>query len=347
LSLASTEQGIAHETRDRRPIDDRFRGVWVTVILVVSLAIFTIATPGLRFLSPSNFAGIADAATTTLILSVPMTLLLIVGGIDISVGGILVFSSVISALVIGAILGNAPSGPVTGVAIAAGVVTALVTGALCGAINGFLIAYARLPSFVATLATMGTFFGLAFVVTNGQNLVNIPAVMQSGFGQNRLWGVVPLPIIVALALALATGVWLRRTRGGLRTYAVGSNSEGARRAGVNVRRHLFFLYLFAGLCAGLAGFIDIATYRSTSIEAHTLDNLQAITAAVLGGTSLWGGVGGMIGTVLGAFFPSILRSGFVQIFVPPFWQPVVLGVVLVAAIWFDAWRHRNDPERMV
>lgn len=332
---------------ERRAIDDRFRGIWVTIILAVSIAFFTFATPNFQFFSASNFAGIADAATTTLILSVPMTLLLIVGGIDISVGGILVFSSVIASLVIAAIVGEAPNGPNAGIAIAAGTVAALATGAACGAVNGFLIAYARLPSFVATLATMGTFFGLAFVVTNGQNIVSIPAILQSGFGQNRLGGVLPLPILVALALAAATGIWLRRTRGGMRTYALGSNAEGARRAGVNVQRHLFRLYLFTGVCAGIAGFIDIATYRSTSIEAHTLDNLQAITATVLGGTSLWGGVGGMVGTVLGAFFPSILRSGFVQIYVPPFWQPVVLGVVLVAAIWFDAWRHRHDPDRMV
>lgn len=332
------------EPSHKRRIDDRFRGIWITVGLLVALVVFTVALPGLRFLGGRNLANIALDSVTILILAVPTTLILISKGIDLSVGATLVLSSVVVALVIRE-LGGSPEEvqmmefPQAAIAVPVAILAGLGTGLVCGGINGVLIAKLRIPPFIATLGTMGMYFGFAQILSGGTNQVFIPVEMQQVFGAQRVFGV-PVPVLLGVGIALVVWIWLERTRGGMRTYAIGANSEGARLAGVNVNRHLIRLYVFAGFCSAIAGIVDVSRFRATAIEGHTLDNLEAITAAVLGGTSLFGGVGGVPGTIIGSVFPSVLSSGFIQLRVPPFWQPVVLGAVLILAVWYD--RSRRD-----
>jgi ribose transport system permease protein len=139
------------------------------------------------------------------------------------------------------------------------------------------------------------------------------------------------------------GVVLAKTRYGLRTYAIGSSLEAARRSGMKVDRHVISLYVMMGLLAGIVGFLDVARFDTASIFAHTQDNLVAISAVVIGGVSLFGGRGRMVGTVLGCFIPTILRNGFILMNVQPYWQNVAIGAVLIIAVYIDQVRRRRLP----
>lgn len=327
------------------PFADRFPAAWITAALVLSVVIFSAFTQG-RFASSSNLNNILLDSAQTLIIAVPMTFIVITAGIDLSVGSTVILSSVVSATVMARVSGTAeqvaafeyPNG---GMGITLGVVAALLVGLLAGALNGFLIAFMRLPAFVVTLATMGGFQGLALVMTGGTNIVNIPPLLQQEFGAAKLFDVVPLPVVLAVAVAVVGWFLLRFTVSGMRTLAIGSNLEGSRRAGLRVRLHTFWLYALTGLAAGIAGIIDLGRFLSTSVEAHGQDALDAISAVVLGGTSLFGGVGNIPGTVVGSLLPSVLQNGFIQLHLPPFWQPVVLAIVLIIAIGYDTLRRRG------
>jgi ribose transport system permease protein len=152
-------------------------------------------------------------------------------------------------------------------------------------------------------------------------------------------------VLIAFAVALVFGVLLATTRFGRYTYAIGSNEEGARRAGVAVDRHLIKVYALAGTLSGLAGFLSLARFATTTIGGHSTDNLQAIAAIVIGGTSLFGGVGTMLGTVFGVFIPAVLQNGFVIVGLQPFWQQVAVGAVLIIAVYLDQLRRRTSYQR--
>ena len=142
-----------------------------------------------------------------------------------------------------------------------------------------------------------------------------------------------------------SAIVLAATRFGRYTYAIGSNEEAARRAGVNVDRHLIKVYALAGTLAGLAGFLSLARFGTTTIGGHATDNLQAIAAVVIGGTSLFGGIGTILGTVFGVFIPAVLQNGFVIVGVQPFWQQVAVGAVLIVAVYLDQLRRRSQYQR--
>jgi ribose transport system permease protein len=167
---------------------------------------------------------------------------------------------------------------------------------------------------------------------------SVPFKLIDTVGSGRLFGF-PYLVLIAVVVALIFGIILSQTRFGRYTYAVGSNAEGVRRSGVNVDRHLIKVYALGGTLAGLAGFMSLARFGTTSIGGHSTDNLDAIAAIVIGGTSLFGGVGTILGTVVGVFIPTVLRNGFVIVGVQPFWQQVAVGAVLIAAVYFDQLRR--------
>jgi ribose transport system permease protein len=148
-------------------------------------------------------------------------------------------------------------------------------------------------------------------------------------------------VVIAAGVAIVFGVLLHATRFGRHTYAIGSNEEAARRAGIAVDRHLIAVYGISGLLSGLAGFLSLARFATTTLGGHATDNLQAIAAVVLGGTSLFGGVGTVLGTVVGVFIPAVLQNGFVITGVEPFWRDVAVGAVLIAAVYLDQLRRRT------
>ena len=181
--------------------------------------------------------------------------------------------------------------------------------------------------------------GSALLITGGVDEREVPFKLIETIGSGRLFGEIPYLVLIAAAVALVFGIILAQTRFGRYTYAIGSNPEGVRRTGVNVDAHLIKIYALGGTLAGLAGFLSLARFGTTSIGGHSTDNLDAIAAIVIGGTSLFGGVGTMIGTLVGVFIPAVLRNGFVIVGVQPFWQQVAVGAVLIIAVYLDQLRR--------
>jgi ribose transport system permease protein len=308
----------------------------ILLVLIALLVIFGAARPS-AFATVSNLRNVATDASTLLVVAVGMTFVIITSGIDLSVGSVLVFSGVISAKVMEAIGGES-----LGV-IFVGLAACLLSGLAWGVLNGVLISKGNIPPLIVTLGTLGMALGAAQLITGGVNLRTVPTNLTLSFGIGQLFGVIPYIVLVAVAVAVI-GAWLLfTTRFGRYTYAIGSNEDAARRAGINVDRHLIKVYAMSGFLAGLGGFLSLARFATTNIGGETTLNLQAITAVVLGGTSLFGGVGTIVGTVIGVFIPAVLQNGFVIIGVQAFWQSVAVGAFLVAAVYVDQLRRKARP----
>jgi ribose transport system permease protein len=174
------------------------------------------------------------------------------------------------------------------------------------------------------------------------DLRDIPFKLVETVGTGKLFNQVPWLVVIAAVVAVVFGVVLAATRFGRHTYAIGSNVEAAQRAGINVDRHLIKVYALTGFLAGLAGFMSLARFSTTTIAGHSTDNLAAIAGTVLGGTSLFGGIGTIAGTVIGMFIPVVLQNGFIITGVKPFWQQVAVGAVLILAVYLDQLRRRTQ-----
>jgi ribose transport system permease protein len=275
----------------------------------------------------------ATDASILLVLAVGGTYVILTGGIDLSINGVLVFSGVIAAE---AMVWTGGDNPLT---LLVGLVCGMLAGAAWGAVNGFLIARARIPALIVTLGTMGMSLGSALLITRGIDISDVPDSLVVTIGSGRLFGVPSLVVITAV-IVTAGGLVLAHTRFGRYTYAVGSSPEACRRASINVAGHLLKIYVLAGLLSGVAGYLSLARFATTTLSGHTTDNLQVIAGIVIGGTSLFGGSGGMFGTVVGIIIPVVLLNGFVVLGLPPFWQQVAVGAVLIGAVYFDQLRRR-------
>jgi len=308
-------------------------GLTLLLLLVALWVALSLATPS--FASEINISNLLRQGSMIAILAVGQTFVIITAGIDLSVGAVLVFSGVVASKAMSAVGGSS-----TGTLLL-GVVVALACGAAWGAFNGFLIAKAKIGALIVTLGTFGMALGLALVITGGVDESDVPTRLVETVGSGRLFGQIPWLVVIAFVVALAFGVLLALTRFGRHTYAIGSNEEAARRSGIRVDRHLIKVYALTGTLAGLAGYMALARFGTTTIAGHSTDNLQSITAVVIGGTSLFGGIGTILGTVFGVFIPVVLQNGFVISGVQPFWQQVAVGAVLIVAVYLDQLRRRG------
>jgi ribose transport system permease protein len=317
-------------------------GGWIFVLLIALIAIFTALRPE-QFGSAFNLSMLAINAAILLVLSVGQTFVIIAGGIDLSVGTVLVFASIASAQVMLRISGAAGGtyGTTQGGwgVVLVGLIVALASGALWGAVNGALVAAARIPPLIVTLGTFGMALGFAQILTNGTDIRAVPEILVDAIGSGAIAGV-PVLVVIAAAVALVGAVVLHLTRFGVHVFAVGSDKEAARRAGIKVGRRLVAIYMVSGTLAGLAAMMSTARFATTTIGGHAMDNLSTISAVVLGGTSLFGGIGSIAGTVVGVFIPIVLLNGFVIVGIPPFWQTVATGAVLILAVWIDQLKRR-------
>jgi ribose transport system permease protein len=317
-------------------------GGWIFVLLIALIAIFTILRPE-QFGSSFNLSMLAINAAILLVLSVGQTFVIIAGGIDLSVGTVLVFASIASAEIMLRISGAAGGtyGTTQGGwgVVFVGLIVALASGAFWGAVNGALVAAARIPPLIVTLGTFGMALGFAQILTNGTDIRAVPEILVDAIGSGAIAGV-PVLVVIAAAVALIGAIVLHLTRFGVHVFAVGSDKEAARRAGVKVGRKLVAIYVLSGTLAGLAAMMSTARFATTTIGGHAMDNLSTISAVVLGGTSLFGGIGSIAGTVVGVFIPIVLLNGFVILGIPPFWQTVATGAVLILAVWIDQLKRR-------
>lgn len=307
--------------------------VLILAVLLCLFAGFGVARPA-SFLSSFNLVNLLASAAILLILATGETFVLITAGVNLSIGSVLVFSGVVAAKVM-VHYGGADAGW-GGITI--GLCAGILSGIAWGLINGFLVAWARIPSLIVTLGTLGAALGLAEVMTDGNDISDVPDRLVSQIGIGTVLGI-PVFVIIAGVIVLTAVAVLNLTRFGRHTQAIGANQEAARRAGINVRRHLLKVYTYQGLLAAIAGVLSLARFTNTTISGHLSDNLAAITAVVVGGTSLFGGYGTIVGTLIGTFIPVVLLNGLVIVNLNAFWQQVVTGIILVVAVYTDQLRR--------
>ncbi len=312
----------------RRALAGWLRRGMVFLILLV-LAIFFALTSD-RFFQGGNLVNIAVQNAHVIVVATGMTLTMLLGGIDLSVGSVAALVGAISAGLI------ARNGLPTEVALGLG----LGLGFLLGLANGALVVYGKLPPFVATLAMMGVARGLTLVYTEGRPISGLGDTYT--FWGTGKFGTVPAPIVLAIVVVVLAWLLLTRTRFGLHIYAIGGGEETSRLAGVAVNRVKLLTYAISGLLAGLGGMLLAARLWSAQPQIGVGLELDAIAAAVLGGVSLFGGVGGVLGAVVGALIVGVLANGMNLLRVASYPQQVIQGIVLVLAVTVDMYTKRLE-----
>ena len=306
--------------------------VWMGGVLLVLILIFSILE-STAFPTVDNFRNVLMDAAVLMVMAVGMTFVMVAGGFDLSIGSVLVFSGVIGVKAMEAL------GTDNALTVVVGLVASVIAGFAWGLFNGFCITKLRVPALITTLGSLGAALGIARLITHGNDVRGVPLslINVSTGGFLTLNWIIWVALVVTLIGAFVLGT----TRFGRHTYVIGSNAEAARRAGINVDRHLLKLYALSGLLAGLAGMLSLTRFATTTISGHSTDALQVITGVVLGGTSLFGGIGSIIGTVVGMFIPTVLQNGFIVTNVEPFWQEVAIGFILIAAVYIDQLKRRS------
>jgi len=269
------------------------------------------------------------------IIAVGVTQVIITGGIDLSSGSVLAVAAMVSAsLAQEAGYARAVYPALAGISVFWPIIAGLIVGLLCGWLNGALIAYTSIPPFIATLGVMVSARGLAKWYTKGSPI----SMLTDDFA----WiGSGAVPVVIFLVVALIFHIALRYTRYGKFTYAIGANRQAARVSGINVGRHLIIVYSFAGLLAGLAGMVTSARAITGQSGMGMGYELDAIAGAVIGGTSLNGGAGRITGTVIGVIILGVMTSGFTFLRIDAYYQEIVKGVIIVAAVVADQYRQRT------
>jgi ribose transport system permease protein len=342
-TLAEAEPPAARRPDETVPLFQRFMErvgpFWTLGVLILLIVLFGILAPSLyskaAWLSTSNYA------VEYLILAIGETFVIMTSGIDLSVGATLGFSAMLGSQLMQHMLG-AHDGSAE-VAIV-GVVVMLASGAAVGLLNGLLITRLKLPPFIVTLGTLTAITGATDLLNNATEITTLPNFVTNLGTDSVLNGWLPLPVLISLIIAILFGLFLARTRFGLRTYAIGSNEIATRRAGVRVDRHLVWVYVIAGLLAAVAGLMVTANFSAASPVAGQNDELYAIAAVVIGGASIFGGRGTIFGTVIGTAILSILTTGLVLINLQTFWQQVAIGAVVIIAVAVDRVRTKAGTD---
>ena len=303
-------------------------GFGLLVALILELIIFASLSP--YFFSSTNFSNIGRAMVIIGIGSIGATIVIISGGFDLSVGSVMAASGMLAAFVIN-----------QGQSNLVGVVLALMLGCVIGLLNGFVIGYLRINPLIATLAMLSIVRGLAYIISGGDAVV----VSNSSFlaiGTDSLFGI-PLTVWIFVTLFLSVGFLMPRTHFGRYVYAIGSNSRAARLAGIFVNRWTLVFYAFSGTTAALAGYVTVARTGQAEPSANIGAELDMITAVILGGASLSGGKGRLVGTFLAIVVLAILANGLILIGAPSYWQLPVKGCVLMGAIiWGELHNSSRD-----
>lgn len=296
----------------------------LVIAIIIEAIIFAFVAPG--FFSVANLINIALAIAVTGILAVGSTAVIITGGIDLSLGSVVAVAGVTAALV-----AAAPGPP--GARVALGVLAALGVGVLSGVVIGTLVAVFRIQPFIVTLAFLTIARGLAFIVSGGRSIGDLPASFGL-LGQGSVAGI-PVPVILMAVVMVLGWLVLARTPFGRHVYAVGGNAEAAWLAGVNIKRVLWLVYVLNGLLVGLAG-VTLASRLGAGVPNAGLQyELDVIAAVVVGGTSLFGGRGTIAGTLWGTAFIGVLGNGLNLADVDPYVQKIAVGVVILLAVMLD------------
>ena len=308
----------------RHPLLRQYGGI--VIALIILCTVFTIANS--RFLSLANFMNIFQQVAVVAIAAFGMTWVILLGEIDLSVGSIIAVAGMVGAQSLA-----------LGTGFPAALLITIIAGAILGAVNGLLTARLLLPSFIVTLATMSIYRGLVSLPTGGAPLMISDPNWQA-IGASHFLGV-PLIIWILLVLFLANHIALSMTVFGRETYLTGGNREAALYSGIRVNRIKIIIFTLSGVMSAIAGILLSSRLYSAQTNAGLSYELDAIAAAVLGGTSLSGGVGTMPGTLIGALIIGVLNNGMNMLSVPYFYQLIVKGVVIIIAVWLDVRAKRR------
>lgn len=336
------------------PTESTFRRLVKAPVLVTFAALlviiigFSIKAQG-QFNTTDNFRQLAQNVAILTVVSVGTTFVIATAGVDLSIPSGIVLGEVfaVKALALISIGGGESAVDVAGtdskawyILVALG--GSLLAGLALGVVNGLAVGYMRIPALLATLGTLGAGLGIALLLQDG---VNTATYALDPISTGHLIPSVPNLIPIAALVVVLGIVLLNFSVFGRHTLAIGSNEEAARRVGIKVERHLLKVYILGGVTSGFAGFLSLSYFTTTSLAGHSTDNLKAITAVALGGTSLFGGVATIVGTLIGVWIPAVLQNGFVITGVQPYWQEVVVGFVLILTVWLDQLRRRRRALR--
>lgn len=337
--VVAAEQPAADAVPGFQRFMERIGPLWTLGVLAVLVAIFGILSPEL--FTKAAWLSTSGYAVEYLILAVGQTFVIITAGIDLADGATLGFSGMAGSLLMEHLLSSHISGGLTAVA---GIAVMVGSGTAIGLLNGIIITRLKLPPFIVTLGTLTAITGATDLLDNGGEITNLPSFVANLGTDSVAGGWLPIPVLVALLIALIFGLILARTRFGVRTYAIGSNEVATRRAGIRVDNHLVIVYGISGFLAGIAGLMVTANFSSASSLAGANDELYAIAAVVIGGASIFGGRGTIFGTVIGTAILSVLTTGLVLANIAPFWQQVAIGGVVVGAVAIDRVRTRTGTD---
>lgn len=295
--------------------------------LILLIIIFSILSP--NFPTYSNLVTILLMTAVNGILAVGITFIIVTGGIDLSIGTVMTFASVMAGVFI----------TMLGLPILAGIIAAIIAGALCGFINGISIAKLKLPPFIATLGMMNITKGLNLIVSGTKPVYFSDAPVFSTIATRPILGI-PLGVLVFFGAALAASFILSKTIIGRYTFAIGSNEEAAKLSGINTDAWKIAIYSMSGAFFGIGGIVMASRLNSAQPALGPGYEMDAIAAAVIGGASLSGGEGSILGTVIGAFIITVLTNGLRILSVPQEWQMVVTGLIVIGAVYLDIVRRK-------
>lgn len=303
----------------------------IIVILVFMSAVLSVATS--EFLTSENLLSVFREFSFIGIMAIGQVMVIVTGGIDLSVGSVFAFAGVTSAFVMAKMHLGVPLGLLVGV----------VSGLAFGLLNGIFITRLRLPPFIATLGTLSIARGLSYALTGGFPIPDLPPAFKF-IGQGYI-GVIPFPVILLVLLGVLFTFFLNQTVLGRRIYATGSNEEAARVSGVNTSVIKIIVYSLTGILAGVAGMATAARLGVAQSTAGVGYELDCIAAVIIGGASVSGGVGTVFGAILGAAIMGVLKNGLILLSVSAYWQQTVIGAVIIIAVTFDLLRQRARKAR--
>lgn len=339
--MAVTEQrvdGTRGEGGTGRAVLKWLLNGWSWLFLALILVFFEVyarQTVGITFVFRAyNIQAIGVASAQILLLALGLTLVVVAGHIDLSIGFTTGLAAVVMALVIRAL------DPVVGglAALLVGLLVGSFGALVVGLVNGWLVASLNVPSFIGTLGTYGVARGMALIVAGGAT-VSIRSEEARFLGNGDVFGIA-VPILIAAVLVAGCHYLLAHTRFGVHTYAIGANRASAERAGINVKRHLVTLFVISALTAGVGGLVYTGRFSAGAANAGEPVLLYAVAAVFIGGASLTGGQGTVIGTVIGAIIIAVIQFGLVFSGLPPYWQFVAVGLVIIVAVLVDQSRDR-------
>ncbi|WP_307321411.1 ABC transporter permease [Evansella vedderi] len=311
-------------------IKDLFENQEVLILVAFLLLCVIMTIINDQFFTASNLTNVARQISINAILAVGMTFVILTGGIDLSVGSVMAFTGTIMA---GMML-------LVGIPPVYAVLIGIALGTVIGYINGMLVAYAKIPAIIVTLAMMEASRGLALLYTGGYPLSGLPQSFTF-IGRGYAFGIIPMPVLIMIIVYILAYIILNHLPIGRYIYAIGGNEEAARLSGVKVKRYKILAYLISGVTAAIAGMILTSRLASGQPMAGVGFELDAIAAVVLGGTAIAGGRGHIFGTLLGAMLIGVLSNGLNLMGVSPYVQLVLKGVIIIGAIYYSSWRQKD------